>query len=70
VCFFCCLFVCVAEGTVALTNVVNLLLHKEYDSEVTIEATKKVDAKDLGNLTAYITEALSMCFILADALMF
>lgn len=46
------------EMSLALTNVVNLLLHKEYDSEVTIEATKKVDAKDLGSLTAYITEAL------------
>jgi linoleate 10R-lipoxygenase len=51
------------DGTVALTNVVNLLLHKEYDSEVTIAANKKVDAKDLGSLTAYVTEALSMCSV-------
>jgi cytochrome P450 len=46
------------EMSLALTNVVNLLLHKEYDSEVTIAANKKVDAKDLGSLTAYVTEAL------------
>ncbi|KAG2132772.1 heme peroxidase [Suillus clintonianus] len=46
------------EMTLALTNVVNLLLHKEYDSEVTIEADKKVDAKSLASLTAYITDAL------------
>jgi hypothetical protein len=59
-----------AEGILALTNVVNLLLHKEYDSEVTIEANKKVDAKDLGSLTAFITEALSTCVVLADALIF
>ncbi|KAG2157761.1 heme peroxidase [Suillus bovinus] len=46
------------EMSLALTNVVNLLVHKEYDSEVTVAADKKVDAKDLGSLTAYITEAL------------
>lgn len=57
-----------ANGTVALTNVVNLLLHKEYDSEVTVEANKKVDVKDVGSLTAFITEALSMCFVLAHGL--
>ncbi|KAG1881160.1 heme peroxidase [Suillus subluteus] len=46
------------EMSLALTNVVNLLVHKEYDSEVTIAANKKVDAKDFGSLTAYVTEAL------------
>ncbi|KAG1740010.1 heme peroxidase [Suillus lakei] len=52
------LLVATVEMSLALTNVVNLLLHKEYDSEVTVEATKKVDAKDLSSLTAFITEAL------------
>lgn len=46
------------EMSLALTNVVNLLVHKEYDSEVTVAANLKVDAKDLSNVTAYITEAL------------
>ncbi|KAG1795206.1 heme peroxidase [Suillus plorans] len=46
------------EMSLALTNVVNLLLHKEYDSEVTVAANKKVDVKDVGSLTAFITEAL------------
>ncbi|KAG2364875.1 putative linoleate diol synthase [Suillus spraguei] len=46
------------EMSLALTNVVNLLVHKEYDSEVTVAANLKVDAKDLSKVTAYITEAL------------
>lgn len=57
VCSFCCLFASEAEGAVALANVVNLLLHMEYDSEFTIEATKKMDAKDLGNLKEHVQEA-------------